>query len=162
MMRRRRERPPPPLPNPHPKPSPPSPRNPKRRKSVSPYSPTSRMTARSPGQKSARNLSPLLLPPPPPRPRAKASKAVCAAKPATARSPTPRPPNPQRWWGYSSEEGQPPRRSRCRDGRLRYLPLRVREGRQKQYPWAEGWCYLGKIPSYHHPLRGGPAPPLPH
>ena len=70
--------------------------------------------------------------------------------------------HPQGWGCNGREEGRPSRRSDRRDGRPRPLPHRGREGHRPLCPWAEVWCRLGGIPGRHHPLRGGPAPPLPH
>ena len=78
------------------------------------------------------------------------------------RQPPPPHPHQDRHPQGCREEGRPSRGSDRRGGRPRTLPHRSREGHRPWYPRAEVRCRLGGIPRRHHPLQGGPAPPLPH
>ena len=148
---------PPPLPS-----QPPTPHPPQKsvRKNGSPSSLARRATTqRYPVTKS-----------PPPTPTttttARPTKPVSAPKPTnppkTATAQPPPPPSDQdRHPQGCREEGRMSRGSDRRDGRPRTVPHRGRERHRPWYTRTDLLCRPGEIPGRHHPLRGGPAPPLP-
>ena len=103
---------------------------------------------------------------PPTTSPARPTEAVSAPKPTNPPPPPdrhrPPPPDQHQHPQWCREEGRPSRGSDRRDGHPRTLPHRGREGHLPWYPRTEVWCCLVGIPRRHHPLRGGPAPPLPH
>ena len=101
-------------------------------------------------------------PPPAPVPTAQPTKAVAAPKPTNPPRPPPPTPAPR------LPRPTPPRLGVQRPRRRTTVPAIRSSGRsptspiRPRCPWAEGWCRLGGIAGRHHPLQGGPAPPLPH